>query len=147
MVSAESQAANNAPIHTIGSGSWLDGQACYIPAIPGHHLHIEKGTFGSMDVTMKVQALVQQQGGCSLLIAAGDSHNFTKHFGEPQPMVDAPPLVVIEKFGLRLVLPTYCDANELEYVCPVHRLTPDFQSETDDCNSESADELGEIEEL
>ena len=86
MVSAESQ-ANNAPIHTIGSGSWVDGQACYIPAIPGHHLHIEKGTFGSMDVTMKVQALVQQQGGCSLLIAAGDSHNFTKHFGDPQPMV------------------------------------------------------------
>ena len=90
----ESQ-ANNTTVHTTASiipagsqrGSWLDGQACNIPAIPGHHLQIEKATFASMDVTKQVQLMVQQQGSCSLFIAAGDSHNFTQHFGDPQPMV------------------------------------------------------------
>ena len=62
-------------------------------------------------------------------------------------MVDEPLTVEMEKFGLRVVPPAYVDVNVLEYVCPVHRSTPDVHSEIDDCNCASADELGELEEL
>ena len=75
------------PIPTSQQGVWLDGQACFIPPLPGHYLQIERATFGSIDVTRQTQMLVQRQGGCSLSIAGGDSHNFVQHFGDPQPNV------------------------------------------------------------
>ena len=75
------------PMTTSQRGLWLDGQACYIPAIPGHYLQIERATFGPIDVTRQTQMLVQRQGSCSLSIAGGDSHNFVQNFGDPQPNV------------------------------------------------------------
>ena len=75
------------PIPTSQQGVWLDGQACFIPPLPNHYLQIERATFGPIDVTRQSQMLVQRQGGCSLSIAGGDSHNFVQHFGDPQPNV------------------------------------------------------------